>query len=118
MIALLKAIENATGIKPIPLGTEKIEKCIVYNLAPVSDDGLVRQDRLQLRIITNSFEEAMEIGAKISKAVINFGDEAKLHGITNIVQNGGGSMKDYNTDTVHYWIFLQITKKSEVNSNG
>lgn len=115
MKIIIDAIEEATGLKPKPFYTDKVEKCIVYSFQPLWNDGAVEKIKLQIRIIAATLEESAKIAGQISKKLINLGDTAKLNGYRNIILNGGGEMKDYNTDTINYIQYYEILKKSEVN---
>lgn len=110
---IIKAIETATQIPVKPFGTETIEKCICYTIYPISDDGVVAQDRLELRLITNTLSEADELKKAILKILLTIGDTEKYNYKSCIV-NGGGQLKDFNTNTIHTILYFVITRKSEV----
>ena len=114
MEQIIKALETATNIAMLPFGTDTVEKsCIVYKNSTISDNGAVRQDKLELRLITHTLAEAEEIKPLILSTLITIGDNSKL-GYLSCELNGGGQLEDYNTDTIHTLLYFIITKKSEV----
>ena len=112
---LIEAIENATNLQMKPFDTDKVEDCLVYQFYTMSDNGAVAQYKLQIRIITNSLEKAFSIEKTIKNTMISIGDNIKIEGINSIILNGGGTLKDYENDTVQNILYFVITAKSEVN---
>lgn len=106
MKKVLKAIENITKIKPIPLQTDKAEKVIIYNYYPTA----AFKYRLELRVISFTFADATETANAIIKGLCNFGDSNKIEGISAIDLNGGGCLKDNQTNTIHRLMYFDITK--------
>lgn len=107
MKRVLKAIEKITNIKPIPLQAEKVEKAIVYNYNKTAAFSY----RLELRVIAFTFADATETSNAIIKGISNIGDSNKIEGISAIVLNGGGSLKDNQTNTIHKLLYFDITIK-------
>lgn len=107
MLRVLKEIEAATGLKPIPLQTNKAEKCIVYK----SWQTAAFAYRLELRVIDFSLAGAEATTAVIIQAINSTGDVNKIVGIPSIVLNGGGVLIDNETNTVQRLLYFDVTKK-------
>lgn len=107
MITLLRAIADASGYEPKPLETSEVETCIVYRYYQNTRFNY----RLELRVIGFTLKEVDSIVENILEGINNFGDTAKVNGFTNIELNGGGVMKDYQTNTVQKVLYFDVTKK-------
>ena len=88
---LLDAIEKAVGLPVRALYSDKIENQVIYKIVPLTDDGVVRSDRLELNIAVSTLEEAEQADRKIRKALLSPGD-LKGNGVLDIYLNGGGTL--------------------------
>lgn len=111
---IISAIETATSLPVKPFGTKTIENCIVYKFNTVTDNGIVAQIRLELNIITKTIAEAASIEAAIKSALVTVGDTKKIAGFNSAAVNGGGTLFNEDTQTVHTILYIILTKKSEV----
>ena len=107
MITLLNAIASASGYEPKPLETSEVETCIVYRYYQTTRFNY----RLELRIIGFTLMEVDSIVEKILDGINNFGDTAKVNGFASIELNGGGVMKDYQTNTIQKVLYFDVVKK-------
>ena len=41
---VLKLLKGATNLPIRLISNDKVEKCIIYKITPISDDGIKRQD--------------------------------------------------------------------------
>ena len=111
---LLTLLKNNTELPIRFLSNEKIEKCIIYNFIPLNDDGIIRQDRLQIQIIGTDLKEIEEEDLKIRKSLLILGD--RTDDILKIELNGGGVMKyDKDVSLLSKTSFYIITNRSEVS---
>ena len=110
---LLTQIEEATGLKVKLFYTKEIEPCIVYDVSPISNNGVVAQDNLQLRIIHNSARECIEAEEKINALLLSKGDRLK-EDFASIRINGGGFMPQDETNTVHKYNFYIVKRKAGI----
>lgn len=108
MVRILNKIEELTGLKPIPLQTDEVRKCIVYKYYQVSKFKY----RLELRLFDFSFGEVQETEKKVMK-ICGLGDLNNVSGISHIALNGGGILIDNNTNTVQQLMYFDITIKGE-----
>lgn len=113
MTEIIKALEAATSLSIKPFGTDAIEDCICYSSYVISDNGAVKQEKLELRLITKTITEAERIKPIIISTLVTVGDNKKLNYL-GCELNGGGTLKDAATGTIHTLLFFVITKKSEV----
>lgn len=113
MKEIIKALEAATSLSLKPFGTNKIEDCICYSSYVISDNGAVRQDKLELRLITKTVEDAERLKPIIISTLTTVGDNKKFNYLGCAV-NGGGTLRDAATGTIHTLLYFIITKKSEV----
>ncbi len=114
---IIKVIEDATNLPVKPFNTDKVEECVCYSLVPQTDTGAVASYRLELRLITFTIAKAEELKKSILSALVTVGDNPR-HGYNECYLNGGGSLKDEDTKTIHTILYLYIIKKSEVVYNG
>lgn len=112
---IIKTIEETTGLSCYPLLTDAIGECIVYTYEPIADDGVKKQDRLTIRIITEHIPEGRMYSAQIRNLLLTIGDSSKIEDILNCYINGGGTIRDNDTHYLHTIEYYYITSKSEVN---
>lgn len=114
LLQMLNKINSATGLKPIPFGTTTTkDNCIVYNCYTTADDGAVCQKRLELRLITHSVSEAETLRQQVVSALVTIGDTTEIDGVNKVTVGGGGQLKDFETNTVHTLLYLDIIIRSE-----
>lgn len=113
-LKIINKLQDALEIPVKPFDTDVTEDCVVYKLDPVSDDGAVQQDRLKLRIIATTLLDAECLKYIIKKTLLAIGDNQAINGINSITLNGGGSLKDYETNTVQIIMYFDIVSKSEI----
>ena len=114
---ILKLLKSATDLPIRFINNNKVEKCIIYNITPINDDGIKRQDRLEVQIVGFDIVEIEQEDLKIRKSLLSFGD--RNDDILSIELNGGGMMggsleKDTNIESLRKISFYVITTKSEV----
>ena len=114
---VLKLLKGATNLPIRLISNDNVEKCIIYKITPISDDGIKRQDRLEVQIVGFDIAEIESEDAKIRKALLSFGD--RTDDFLSIELNGGGMMggsleKDTNIESLRKFSFYVITTKSEV----
>lgn len=90
-LEILNVIEQASGLPVRALSSDKKEEQIIYNLVPVSDDGILKLDRLELNIICSTLEKAEAADDSIRIALLSAGD-LKKNGVQDIAVNGGGTL--------------------------
>lgn len=120
LINLINAIETALTPLNLPLkpfGTFEVEDCVCYTFYNENDNGCVRNDRLELRVIAYQMDTLFEAETAIKQALVSVGDIGKISGIKSIEENGGGLMQDTETKTVHLLMYFTIISKSEVRIN-
>lgn len=109
---ILNLIKSATSLPIKFINSDKVEKCIIYNLTPINDDGIKRQDRLEIQIVGFDILDIETIDLQIRKALLSFGDRTDC--ILSIELNGGGVLRDNNIKSLSKYSFYVITTKSEV----
>ena len=114
LLQMLNKINTATGLKPIPFGTTSTDgNYIVYNYYHTSDTGAVSQGRLELRLITHSVSDAEALRKKVVSALVTIGDTTEIDGINKVELNGGGQLKDFETNTIHTILYFDVIIRSE-----
>lgn len=108
---LINLIEKETGLQVKLFYTKEVEPCIVYDISPISNNGIVAQDNLQIRIIHNSARECILAEEKINKLLLSCGDRIG-EDFTSARVNGGGFMPQDETNTVHKYTFYLIKRKA------
>ena len=111
--SIITALEKATSLPVKPLDTDTIEDCIVYRIYPNKDDGATSQQKIELRLITETLAEAAVYRKQIIKALVPTGDNQTITGIYKCILNGGGQLKEYSTNTIHTLMYFDILTRSE-----
>lgn len=110
---ILGALEAATGIPVKPFGTDSSKDCIIYRWSCQRDDGCLAQYRLELRLITKTVKAAQQNEKKIRRALVDLGDTHRLTG-ASIEQNGGGTLRDDGTGTIHTLFYFDVKTRSDL----
>ena len=112
---MIKALEEATGLTCYPFLSSSIGECIVYTYEPIMDDGIKKQDRLTIRLITKDIPTAIEKVKAIKQLLLTIGDQKnELLDILSVEQNRGGTLKHEATGMVHTMMYFYLINKSEV----
>ena len=114
LTAIINTLGDALSIPIKPFDTDKIEDCVVYRFYPATDNGAVQTNRLQLRIITKTLKKAEQYKDDVKQSLLAIGDNNKIKGINSIILNGGGTLKDYETNTVQIIMYFDIVSKSKI----
>ena len=114
---VIEVLKKTVDVPVHPYGTNIVEECVCYTWSPVSNDGAVENNRLELRLITRTVAKAEQLRKSILSALVTVGDEPK-NGYNSCYLNGGGSLWDDNIKMTHTILYLYITNKSEVNYYG
>lgn len=108
-----KILTSATGLDVKPFDTNTISDCICYTYYTLEDDGAKAKQKLELRLITTTYEQAEVNKKRIIEALVNTGDNMKINGIYNCDLNGGGQLKEYSTNTIHTLLYFDIITRSQ-----
>lgn len=109
---IVQALRSATRLPVKPLSTTDNKECILYNLFPQTDDGAVATHRLELRLITKTVEDADHYRKLIIETLVNSGDNIKINGIYNCDLNGGGQEVEFETNTIHTFLYFNLVTRS------
>lgn len=112
---VISALETATNLPVKPVFTTELGNQIIYNHYPLSDDGAVSRQRLELRLVTNTYSEAESYRKQIIGALVPVGDNILIEGITACELNGGGSLYEGDTKTYHTLLYFDYIHRSENN---
>lgn len=110
---VIQALTNALNIPVLPLESSSKDECAVYRFYTAIDTGAVQQIRFELRLNTKSLMRAEELKKIVSATLLTIGDQEKL-GYNSCQLNGGGQLKDIETDMIQTIMYFTIIKKSEV----
>lgn len=94
-----------------PFFQEGYSKGMVYSCSPLSDDGIVRRDKLEIHLIDNNLKTLCETDNAIRKELLTIADETLTNEILQISINGGGTMEDLITNTYHLITYYNIVSK-------
>jgi hypothetical protein len=116
IIAALKADSTLHGLiadKIYPLAAEQNKTpCIVYTFSPISDNKIVRIDRLEIRVISKSLITLYETDARVRQILLTMGDTPSVTGILQASINGGGQLYNAGTDETHLFTFYTTISRS------
>ena len=114
---VLDRLQNSTGLPIHALhsnvtGNNKVYPCLVYTYYLQDDNGARARWRLELNLITETVEEA-EIYRQEINDIITTGDGAgEYEHITSLKLNGGGQMFNYETMTLHTYMYYDVYERS------
>lgn len=94
-----------------PFGTEDIEDTILYKFYPVSNDGVVSQDRLEITVISQDLKQGYTILDKVKQSLLTVGDNQFNEDILTISLNGGGALENLSTNTYHLKAYFIVTTR-------
>lgn len=108
---LLGATDADSKIYPINANMDSIP-CITYTDNPISDDGILKVNRLEIRAIDNDYDHLQEIIKTVSGLLVMYEDEPQYvfqdENIMSCTLNGGGSIEDVNNNIYEKFIYLNI----------
>lgn len=111
--SILQALSSATQLPVKPLFTTTIGDQIVYKHYPLSDNGAHSLQRLEIRLITKTYENAESYRKIIINTLVPVGDNVLIDGITECYVDGGGSLYEGETKTYHTILYFNYTQRSE-----
>ena len=79
---------------------ENDDNTIIYTFDNVTNDGVISQDKFSVKIISNDMEKCYKNLDRLKNVLLTIGDEPLTHNILSVTLNGGGSLYNYETDTV------------------
>jgi len=108
IITTLYNVLISLGYPVKPFGTDTIEDCILYKLVPVTCDGIIQQDRLEITAISTNLLTAQQILEDIKSVLLTVGDTQFNDDILEISLNGGGNLENVETNTYHLKAYFVI----------
>ena len=108
---LLGSTDTDSKIYPINANMDSIP-CITYTDNPISDDGVLKVNRLEIRAIDNDYDHLQEVIKTVSGLLVMYEDEPQYvfqdENIMSCTLNGGGSIEDVNNNIYEKFIYLNI----------
>lgn len=98
------------GVVPKP--TKRIDNVIMYEVTPISNDGIKQQRRVQLTTVCDTEEQWDVVYDRICELLVTKDDRPLTDKILSVAVNGGGSLYDTDRNKYHKTIFLIITTRS------
>ena len=111
---LLNIIKDSTGIMPRPLTTSHLGTSIVYKFMSLLDDGVKKQDKFEVSIISMNLEEIESLDSVIRKAILKAG-ENKHSDYLKAEIIGGGLLQNEGNDFIEKLLIYNITTRSELS---
>ena len=111
---LLNIIKAATGIMPRPLNTSHLGTSIVYKFMSLLDDGVKKQDKFEVSIISMNLEEIESLDLAIRKGILKAG-ENKHNNYLKAEIIGGGLLQNSDNDFIEKLLIYNITTRSELS---
>lgn len=109
---VINKLKDSTNLPIRLISNNKVEECLIYNITPLNDNGIKRQDRLEIKIIGFDLEKIELEDNKIRKSLLSIGDRDDE--FNKIELNGGGLFNDPDIGALTKSSFYIITTKSEV----
>lgn len=117
VIEILKdseALAALVGNRIEPHSVEGFTDGIVYSFTPLTDNNIVRTDRLEIHIISNNLATCYAIDTVVRSLLLTTGDEPLTNSIHKVEINGGGSMEDAATGTKHLITYYYIVSNGGI----
>lgn len=101
---------NEIGIKVCSFGIDEEEfkevgECIIYTYNPIATSN---RFQLEIRVIAKTLYRCLEIKKAIEDSFLDIGDNVKLKKCTHIDFQGGGSIEERGTNTVHLFFYINF----------
>lgn len=106
--SILDAISSASGLSLYPISSTHTGEQVIYTEAPISDDGIKNQYRLELNIVCKTLDKVNKTDKAIRQALLSVGD-LKKNGVLDIQVNGGGTLtSEVGIHRLLYFNILEI----------
>ncbi len=112
MKSILNKIESIIDIPLKAFFTDVVEECLIYKYSAATNNGVVEQNKLEIRIITRTISKAEATQKALNRALINIDDESIIEDVQDIKLNGGGVLYDAGTQMYHYINNYIVIKKA------
>jgi len=96
----------------VPSPTERVDNVIIYEVSPISDDGIKQVSRVKLTTVCDTEAQWAVASERIRELLITKDDRPLTNSILSVAVNGGGSAYDTDRKKYHKFIFLNITTRS------
>ena len=119
LLTILKgnaALSALIGDRIEPFMIEGFANGIVYTFTPLTDNSIVRTDRLEIHIVADTLSTALSIDAIVRKSLLTTGDEPLTTNIHKVNMNGGGTMEDATTGTKHLITYYYIVSNGGIKN--
>lgn len=116
IIQILRNNEQLAAIPIEPFSVEAGKNSIVYTFTPLTDNNLVRTDKLEIHIIANNLLDAFAIDMEVRKTLLTTGDTPLANGIQQVEINGGGTLEDTATGTIHAITYYYIVSNGGIKN--
>ncbi len=84
---------------------------ITYAFKPLSNNGIIDKQRLELTIITKKIQNNVDCEEIIKRLIITVGDKQFNNKIIEVKLNGGGMLENIETGTYHTFLYFDITQR-------
>lgn len=111
LAVILEATQDNDKIYAFEAPVEEVP-VITYKFTPVTDNKIIRTDRLEITCIGDSLGKAYQLDEKIRDILITYGDDDFNNKILEIDINGGGSLSDIDSGTYHQTCYFIIDSRS------
>lgn len=111
LATLLEATQDNDKIYAFEAPIEEVP-VIVYKFTPITDNKIIRTDRLELTCISDSLGLTYQLDEKIRDIFITYGDDNFNNRVLEIDINGGGSLSDIDSGTYHNTCYFIIDSRS------
>ena len=107
MLSFVAALKTAVNVPLYANQCDDAGTCVVYDLNPLSYDGIKSKWRAKIQIRCNSMAEGLAIQSDISKRLCTVGDNQLTETVLTCRQNGGGWLEDGDKHVrIVYYEFL------------
>lgn len=86
---------------------DDVRKQIIFNVIPISSDGIKNLDRLEITIIAFKMDDIELITKRLNNILLTIGDEPKEK-IKECALNGGGLLRNHATNTFHKKLYYNM----------
>lgn len=118
LVTILGKLNSNANLKAIvssinPFGVTDINKAY-YKYINLTSDKVIGQARFEFTVVCDNYINSLKGIAEAKRSLLTLGDEMLDNNILNVTLNGGGSLRDLDTNTYHESAFFTITYKERI----
>lgn len=118
LVSILGKLNSNANLKALvtsinPFGVTSINKAY-YKYINLTSDKAIGQSRFEFTVVCDNYINSLKAINEAKRSLLTLGDEMLDSNILSVRLNGGGSLRDLDTNTFHESAFFTITYKERI----